>query len=829
MRSVVRGVIPAQLTTLIGREDELAALAEALAGTRLLTLTGAGGVGKTRLAAAAAPQEAHWIALASRDDVAPAIVRALDVHALPGLGELDALTALLHDQRALLVLDNCEHVVEEAARVVAALLEGCPGLTVLATSRVPLGLVGETRWEVPPLSAAAASQLFHDRAGRVSRAWRGDDERAVAEICRKLEGVPLALELAASRVAVLSPATIARGLDDALDLLTGRRSLRASLDWSYGLLDDEARRALSALAVFRGGAALEHALELCSLPALETLVEHSLVRVEDERFRILEVVRQYALERLETDARDRHRDLFLELAERAREDVLSPRQPEAFAALDEDAANLAAAIEHALDTDPAKALRLCLALDFWFRARARFREADAAFERALAAAAPAGALRARALAAWAWIVGSGGDFARAETLAAEAAASGDAWAELVLANHRFFTDPAASVPLLERCRVADEEYIAARAEALLRGAAWFRQDEAACVEGFEALRVRLERLGDRETLAWFWFEQGALRHPLGEHAEAAALLRRAVAVAAEAGEPTADRAARSHLALLDLVAGRAQVARSELLAIHDHTLLHGGSFVLPWISLLVGVADAACGDLEAARTRLRTLVELQAWGAAHALAWATAELAEVQRLLGDPATAQTAATALERARALGNPWLEAKAQITSQQLHGALGAIGEHGLRLELAPVLEAFAEQTGDARLLGAADRVRRELGLVAWPAQRAEVERLRQRLGSGTEAFERALAEGAALEDPVAWLRRGRGPRDRPARGWESLTPTELEVARQAAAGLTNPEIAQRLFVSRATVKTHLSHVYAKLDLTNRAQLAGQYRPPG
>ena len=122
----------------------------------------------------------------------------------------------------LLVLDNCEHLVEDAARVVAALLETCPGLTILATSRVPLGIVGETRWEVPPLSPAAASPLFHDRAGRISRAWRGDDERAVTEICRKLEGVPLALELAASRVAVLSPGAIARGLDDALELLTGR-------------------------------------------------------------------------------------------------------------------------------------------------------------------------------------------------------------------------------------------------------------------------------------------------------------------------------------------------------------------------------------------------------------------------------------------------------------------------------------------------------------------------------------------------------------------------------------------------------------------------------
>ena len=340
-----------------------------------------------------------------------------------------------------------------------------------------------------------------------------------------------------------------------------------------------------------------------------------------------------------TDARDRHRDLFLALAERAHEDVLSPRQPAAFAALDEEAANLAAAIEHALATDPAKALRLCLALDFWFRARARFREADAAFARALAAARPAdrrcGHGRSRR--------GPGSSAPRATSRAPTrwrprrraAATPGRSSCSPTTASSPI--RPRA-IALLEHCRGADDEYIAARAEALLRGAAWFRQDEAACVEAFDALRARLERLGDRETLAWFWFEQGALRHPLGEHAEAAALLRRAVAVAAEVGEPTADRAARSHLALLDLAAGRADEARAELHAIHDQTLLHGGSFALPWISLLVGVADAGLRRPRGGPRRgSRTLVELQAWGAAHALAWASAELAEVQRLLGDAA------------------------------------------------------------------------------------------------------------------------------------------------------------------------------------------------
>jgi predicted ATPase/DNA-binding CsgD family transcriptional regulator len=901
--------LPAQLSSLIGRERDLEEVGAILSSTRLLTLTGAGGVGKTRLAIAAAarsvaefPDGVWWIELATlaeSAEVDPMLVQALGVRPLPGVSELDAAIGFLHGRRALVVVDNCEHVVDEVARVAAALLRGCPALSMLATSRVPLAIRGEARWAVPALSlpsgdglaglyGSAAARLFIDRARRVERRWPVNDDsaRAIAEICRRLEGMPLALELAAARVAALSPEAIARGLEDALDMLAARsvtaearhQTLRASLDWSYGLLPAGARILLRRLGVFAGGTSLELARAVCAgeglqsgrvFEALEILVEHSLVRVETHsttvRYRVLETVRQYALERLADVGerelmRDRHRDAFLDLAERQRREVLTPRQPEVFAALDAEAENMAAALDWALQTDPERALRLCLALDFWYRARARFREADDAYARALGASDPPPVLQARALASWAWIVGSWGDFSRANELASCAAAqaepTGDqgamAVALLVLANHRFFTDPMAAIELLHRCRdlarAVDDEYTLARSEALLRGTAWFQQDEQACSAGFDGLRLRLQRLGDRETLAWFWFEQGAVRYPLGEHKDAVELFNRAVATAAEIGEPTADRAARTYVALIDVAAGHGTRALDEMLAIHALTLLHGGSFALPWIELLVAQAEAGCDRLESAQARLATLVEINAWGATHALAWARVELAEVLRLLGeDDEAGRHGAVALADAGRIRNSWLAAKTQLTlgrvaarrgrwqeAQRLHHeALATICEWRYRLELPAALEGLAEvaaglesHTEAARILGAAERARRDLGFVAWPAQRAALADLSARLSRdlGEPALERAKLEGAALErdDAVAWLRRTRGPRKRPGRGWESLTPTEVEVARQAAAGLTNPQIAERLFIARATVKTHLSHIYAKLGLRNRSQLA-------
>jgi predicted ATPase len=335
--------LPAPVSSLIGRERDVEDVAAALSHARLLTLTGAGGVGKTRLAIEAAARSVAafaggvwWIELAPVGDsgvVESTLVQALDVRALPGLSELDAAIGFLAARRALVVLDNCEHVLERVARVAAALLAACPSLVILATSRAPLAIVGETRWAVAPLSLPSgrslsgvsgsdAARLFVDRAVRVDRARRLNARNAwaVAEICRRLDGIPLALELAAARAAVLSVEAIAHGLDDALGLLASRsriaearhRTLRASLDWSYGLLPADARALLRRLGVFVGGATLELAREVCAgdglergelLAALETLVEHSLVQVDARgevvRYRLLETVRQYALERLE--------------------------------------------------------------------------------------------------------------------------------------------------------------------------------------------------------------------------------------------------------------------------------------------------------------------------------------------------------------------------------------------------------------------------------------------------------------------------------------------------------------------------------------------------
>src|SRR6516164_9331006 len=345
--------LPLQLTSFVGRGTQIAELSRILTENRLVTLTGAGGSGKTRLAVQVAGQiagqfrdGAHYVDLApiTEPDLVPVTAaRALGLPDVPGCSATDALLRFIADRQMLLVLDNCEHLLDATAGLVAALLGTCPAVTVLATSREPIGMSGEAIWRVSSLSISdEAVELFTDRARLVRPEFviSNDNAAAVVEICQRLDGMPLAIELAAARVRALSVTDILTGLHDRFRLLTGgtrtavrrQQTLRASVDWSHALLTDVERVIFRRLAVFRGGFHLDAAEAVVAddsvqpyqvLDGLTLLVDKSLVIAENAsgatRYRLLETVRQYALEKLgdsgESDAvRVRHRDHYTHLA-----------------------------------------------------------------------------------------------------------------------------------------------------------------------------------------------------------------------------------------------------------------------------------------------------------------------------------------------------------------------------------------------------------------------------------------------------------------------------------------------------------------------------------
>ena len=419
--SVGQSRIPEPLTRTVGREGEVVAIAEVLPTTRLLTLTGVGGVGKTRLAIEAA-RAAHadypdgvWLvelaALAEPTLVPHTVARVLGIAEQPGRPLIETLAGVLQTRQTLLLLDNCEHLLDGCATLIQQLLMACDGLRVLATSREPLGVDGEVVWRVPPLSVPngdtasisgadpieyGAVRLFVDRARLVQPACAltVDSTPAVIEICRRVDGIPLAVELAAARVPFLTVRQIAERLDDQLGLLThGRRTavprqrtLRATLDWSYDLLAEPEQTLLRRLAVFADGWTLEAAETVCAgedvdrttvLDLLSRLVDASLViageRAGEARYRFLEPVRQYALGRLqetpeETTVRDRHASWCLDLAEQAEPELWMADQIRWFERLEAEHDNLRAALAWSVSTDRDSevALRLAGALcHFW--------------------------------------------------------------------------------------------------------------------------------------------------------------------------------------------------------------------------------------------------------------------------------------------------------------------------------------------------------------------------------------------------------------------------------------------------------------------------------
>jgi len=328
--------LPIHLTRFVGRDRELSDLARLVADTRLVTLTGAGGSGKTRLAREAAAHAASsfervgWVdlsTLSNEDLLTEHVAAALHVPARADATPLQSLVDAIRDERTLIVLDNCEHLVGACADLAESLLRSCPLLTVLATSREALGVASETAWLVPPLESREATQLFVERAQSVLPAFTvtPPNASAIEEICRRLDGIPLAIELAAARVRVLSPEQIAARLDDAFHLLTTgsrtalprHRTLRATMDWSFSLLGEREQILLQRLAVFAGSFTLDAAESVCAgapleaddiLDGISALVDKSLVAMDPSaslaRYRLLETVRQYAIDGLTADERE---------------------------------------------------------------------------------------------------------------------------------------------------------------------------------------------------------------------------------------------------------------------------------------------------------------------------------------------------------------------------------------------------------------------------------------------------------------------------------------------------------------------------------------------
>ncbi len=457
-RREARTNLRARLTSFIGREDEIDRVAKLLEENRLVTLTGPGGAGKTRLAVESADRLTErmpggvWLAelapVGDPAEVPQALLSALGLReralvanvrgtAPPAVDPVERLVAALARERLLIVLDNCEHLIDACAALADRVLADCPGVRILATSREALGITGETLWPVPPLAFPGsghvpdvldypAVRLLAERGAAVRPGFSVDaDHAAVLAICRRLDGMPLAIELAAARLRTMTAGQIADRLDDRFRLLTGgsrtalprHQTLRAVVDWSWDLLDEPEHVLLRRMSVFSGGATLESIEEVCGcdvFDALIGLVEKSLVIADGTgRYRLLETIRAYSAARLSQAGEARrirraHAHHFLALAETAEPLLRTSEQMRWLRRLGEEYDNLHAALRWAVDvSDPALAVRYVAALGWYWFLRGRRAEGEQLAAEAVAVGGD-GPAAARALACMYWVLGSVG-------------------------------------------------------------------------------------------------------------------------------------------------------------------------------------------------------------------------------------------------------------------------------------------------------------------------------------------------------------------------------------------------------------------------------------